>query len=128
VPGMMTPTPPAPEPRRRLADRLLDAGSTVASTWADRDRYDPDSPTLSALVAETLAHHERIGEERILARVRALIEQREQLRDERVLVAHARLREGNLQPAASELRWASALDEQLGSLRLLLVGPAGEGQ
>lgn len=110
-------------PRRRLADRLLDAGTTVAQQYAGLDRYDPARPTLSVLVAETLAEHERIGEERVLARVRALIEQRTKLRDERLTVARKRIEEGNLPSASSELSWATALDEQLGALRLLLIAP-----
>lgn len=111
-------------PRRRLADRLLDSGNALAREYAEQDRLDPHRPPLSVLVAETLAEHERIGEERILARVRALIEQRTKLRDERLDLALRYAREGNLPPAASELRWASDLDEQIGALRLLLADPA----
>jgi hypothetical protein len=108
-------------PHRRLADRLIDAGVDVARRYVEADRYDPGRPSLGVLVAETLAQHERIGEERILARVRALIEQRTQLRDERLAVSRRHAEAGNLPPAASELAWASALDEQIGALRLLLV-------
>lgn len=111
------------EPRRRLADRLLDSGSAVAQTFADQDRLDPARPSLAVLVAENAAHHERIGEERVLARVRALIEQRTQLRDERRDLALRLVGEENLPPAASELRWAAALDEQIAALRSLLVDP-----
>lgn len=113
---MTTPT----TPRRRLADRLLDAGAEVAREYVEQDRLDPTRPSLGALVAETLATHERIGEERILARVRALIEQRTTLREERLSVARKHLAEGNLQPAAGETSWAAALDEQIAALSLLL--------
>jgi hypothetical protein len=123
----------APVPGRRLADRLLAEGTTVASTWADRDRFDPTSPTLGVLVAEAIAAAERRGEQRaagdsgLRARLEALIEQRTNLRDERVRVARKFLDEGNLQPAASELAWAAALDEQIGALRvLILTEPAPE--
>jgi hypothetical protein len=114
---------PAPHPQRRLADRLLDAGTDVARRYVEADRYDPGRPSLGEIVAETLAQHERIGEERILTRVRALIEQRTALRDERLDLALRHVREGNLPPAASELRWASDLDEQISALRLLLADP-----
>jgi hypothetical protein len=112
---------PALHPQRRLADRLLDAGTDVARRYVEADRYDPGRPSLGVLIAETLAQHERIGEERILTRVRALIEQRTALRDERLDLALRHAREGNLPPAASELRWASDLDEQISALRLLLA-------
>jgi ABC-type Fe3+-citrate transport system substrate-binding protein len=92
------------EQRRRLADRILDSGRTVAQ-----------------IVAEALADHERTGEERILDRVRQLVEQRTKLRDERLDLALRYAREGNLGPASSELRWASDLDQQIGALRLLLA-------
>jgi hypothetical protein len=116
-------------PHRRLADRLLDAGTATARRFVEADRYDPGRPSLGGLIAETLAEHERIGEERILARVRALIEQRTALRDERLAVSRRHTEAGNLPPAAAELAWAAALDEQLGSLRLLLVDePAPVGQ
>ena len=119
----------APEqPRRRLADRLLDAGTSVAQQYAGLDPWDPKRPTLGVLVAETLAHHERIGEERVLARVRDLIEQRTRLRDERLDLALRHAREGNLPPAASELRWSADLDQQIGALRLLLNPPTEEPQ
>jgi hypothetical protein len=111
----------APGPRRRLADRLIDAGTDVARRFVEADRYDPGRPSLGVLIAETLAEHERIGEERILSRVRALVEQRTKLRDERLTVARRHLDAGNLPPAASELTWGAALDEQIGALRLLLV-------
>lgn len=110
----------AEPPRRRLADRLLDAGEEVARTYVNADRWDPNRPTLSSLVASTLAEHERIGEERILGKVRALIEQRTKLRDERTAIARANV-EGNLPRAASELRWAADLDEQIGALRVILA-------
>lgn len=116
-------------PGRRLADRLLDEGTLVAREYAEQDRLDPKRPTLSVLVAEALAAAERRGEQRaggdagLRARLEALIEQRTNLRDERVRVARKFLDEGNLQPAASELAWASALDEQLGALRVLLIEP-----
>jgi hypothetical protein len=106
-------------PQRRLADRLLDAGEAVARTYVEQDRYDPARPTLSSLVASTLADHERVGEERILAKVRELIEQRTKLRDERTAIARANI-EGNLPRAASELRWAADLDQQISALRVLL--------
>jgi hypothetical protein len=109
-------------PRRRLADRLLNSGRALAQTYADADRLDPKRPTLGQLVAETLAEHERIGEERILARIRVLVEQRTALREERIAVAQRFLESRNLPPAASEFAWAAALDEQIGSLRLLLAG------
>jgi hypothetical protein len=113
----------APAPRRRLADRLLASGATVARQYADLDRWDPVRPSLGMLVAETLAQHERIGEERILTRLRALVQQREQLRDERLTIARRHLDGGNLGAAASETGWASALDEQIGALRLILAEP-----
>jgi hypothetical protein len=112
------------EQRRRLADRILDSGRTVAQTYADLDRFDPHRPLLGQIVAEALADHERTGEERVLDRVRKLVEQRTKLRDERLDLALRYAREGNLSPAASELRWASDLDQQIGALRLLLVEPA----
>lgn len=125
----------APHPQRRLADRLLDAGVDVARRYVEADRYDPGRPSLGVLIAETLAQHERIGEERILTRVRDLIEQRTKLRDERLDLALRHAREGNLGPASSELRWAADLDQQIGALRLLLAdppttvdGPCGLGQ
>lgn len=108
-------------PQRRLADRLLDAGEEVARTYVEQDRFDPHRPTLSALVASTLAEHERIGEERILQRVRDLVEQRTALRDERRDLALRLVAEDNLPPAASELRWAAALDEQIAALRSILA-------
>lgn len=114
------------EQRRRLADRILDSGRTVAQQYANLDRWDPERPVLGQIVAEALAMHERIGEERILARVRALVEQRTALRDERLRVARKHLDAGNLPPAASELRWAADLDEQIGALRLILAEPAAE--
>jgi hypothetical protein len=110
-------------PRRRLADRLIEAGTTVAQQYAEADRWDPTRPPLAVLVAETLAEHERIGEERVNARIRALIEQRTKLRDERLAVSRKFTDAGNLPPAASELRWAADLDEQIGALRLLLNAP-----
>lgn len=109
------------EPRRRLADRLLDSGLAVAADYAGQDRLDPARPPLSVLVAENAAAHERIGEERVLARVREVIEQRTALRDERAARARKLIDEGNLPPAASELSWAAALDEQLGALRAVLA-------
>jgi hypothetical protein len=109
------------EPRRRLADRLLDSGLALASEFAEQDRLDPTRPPLSVLVAENAAHHERIGEDRILARVREVIEQRTALRDQRAARARKLIDEGNLPPAASELSWAAALDEQLGALRAVLA-------
>jgi hypothetical protein len=122
-------------PGRRLADRLLDEGALVAREYVEQDRLDPHRPTLSVLVAEALASAERRGEQRAGAdaelriRLEALIVQRTNLRDERVRVARKHLDEGNLQPAASELSWASALDEQIGALRVLLITePAEEGQ
>jgi hypothetical protein len=120
-------TPPVPG--RRLADRLIDEGSLVAREFADGDRLDPTRPSLGILVAEAIALAERRGEDRaraehdggLRARLEALIVQRTNLRDERVRVARKYLDEGNLQPAASELAWASALDEQIGALRVLLI-------
>jgi hypothetical protein len=112
-----------PVPQRRLADRLLDAGEAVARSYVEQDRWDPNRPTLSSLVASTLAEHERIGEERVNSRIRALIEQRTKLRDERLGIARKRIEEGNLPVAASELRWAADLDQQIGALRLLLITP-----
>lgn len=122
------------QPARRLADRLLDEGALLAQTYVDRerDRLDPTRPTLGSLVAEALALAERRGEQRASAdaglrvRLEALIEQRTSLRDERIAVARKHI-EGNLPLAASELRWAADLDEQIGALRLLLIEPAGEG-
>jgi hypothetical protein len=114
-----------PHPQRRLADRLLDAGTETARRYADADRYDPTRPSLGILIAETLAEHERIGEERILARVRELIEQRTTQRDERLAVTRRHLDARNLPPAAAELAWVAALDEQIGVLRILL--PDGGG-
>jgi hypothetical protein len=111
------------EPRRRLADRLIDAGTTVAQQYAGLDRWDPARPTLAVLVAETLAQHERIGEERILARIRDLVQQREQLRDERLRIARRHLDNGNFGAGSSQAAWASALDEQIGALRLILAEP-----
>lgn len=114
-------------PQRRLADRLLDEGALLAQSYAGQDRLDPSRPTLSVLVAEALAAAERRGEQRagadtgLRARLDALIEQRTSLRDERVRVARKYLDEGNLQPAAAELAWASALDEQIGALRVLIA-------
>jgi hypothetical protein len=113
-------------PRRRLADRLIDSGRLVAQNYADQDRLDPARPPLAVLVAETLAEHEKVGEERILTRARALIEQRTTLRDERLAFARNHLDAHNLPPAASELSWAAALDEQIDALRLLLTDPAEE--
>jgi hypothetical protein len=120
------------QPARRLADRYLDEGRVVAQEFAGQDRLDPHRPALSVLVAEALAAAERRGEQRaaddgLRARLDALIEQRTNLRDERVRVARKYLDEGNLQPAASELAWAAALDEQLGALQvLILTEPAPE--
>lgn len=114
----------APAPRRRLADRLLDSGQTVAQQYASLDRWDPERPVLGQIVAEALAMHERIGEERILTRIRDLIEQRTKLRDERLRIAVRHIAEGNLPPAAAEASWSSALDEQISALRLLLTEPA----
>jgi hypothetical protein len=113
-------------PQRRLADRLIDAGVATARRFVEADRYDPGRPSLGVLIAETLAEHERVGEERILARVRDLIEQRTKLRDERLDLALRHARAGNLPPAAAELRWASDLDEQISVLRLLLTDPADD--
>jgi hypothetical protein len=113
----------APHPQRRLADRLLDAGTATARRFVEADRYDPGRPSLGVLIAETLAEHERVGEERILARVRDLIEQRTKLRDERLLIGARLIAEGNLPPAQSEVTWATALDEQISVLRLLLADP-----
>lgn len=110
-----------PAPRRRLADRLLESGQAVAREYAGQDRYDPHRPVLGQIVAEALAMHERIGEERLLRRIRDLIEQRTALRDERLGVARRHLDDGNLPAAASETGWASALDEQIGALRLILA-------
>lgn len=114
------------EPRRRLADRILDSGRSVAQQYADLDRFDPHRPLLGQIVAEALAQHERVGEERVLRRIRELIAQREQLRDERLAVARRHLDAGHLPPAASETAWASALDEQIGALRLLLAEDPSE--
>jgi hypothetical protein len=108
-------------PRRRLADRLLDAGVDVARRYVEADRYDPGRPSLGVLVAETLAEHERVGEERVLSRVRALIEQRTALCDERLTVAQRHVDARNLPLAAAEFAWAATLDEQIGALRLLLA-------
>lgn len=97
------------------------------------DNLDPNRPLLAQLVDQAIGLAEQRGEQRaagdagLRARLEALIEQRTALRDERVRVARRYLDEGNLQPAASELAWASALDEQLGALRVLLIEPAGEG-
>lgn len=110
-------------PQRRLADRLLDAGIEVARTYADQDRLDPKRPTLGTLVAETLANHERIGEERVLGRVRAMIEERTALRDERLAIASEHIAAGLLPKATSEVGWAAALDDQIDTLRLLLTDP-----
>lgn len=118
-----TATPTTPAFRRRLADRLIDAGTDVARRYVEADRYDPGRPSLGELVAETLAEHERIGEVRVYDRVRALIEQRSKLRDERLMVARRHLDARNLPPAAAEVAWAAALDEQIGALRLLLTEP-----
>lgn len=52
------------QPARRLADRYLDEGATVAQTYVGQDRWDPARPSLGVLVAEALAHAERRGEER----------------------------------------------------------------
>jgi hypothetical protein len=109
------------EQRRRLADRLIDAGTLVARTYAEQDRLDPTRPPLSVLVAETLADHERIGEERVHAKIRGVIAQRTQLRDERLTIGRRFLDAGNLPPAVSEFAWASALDEQIAALRSVLL-------
>lgn len=108
-------------PQRRLADRLLDAGVDVARRYVEADRYDPGRPSLGMLVAETLAEHERIGEERIRAKIRALIEQRTTLRDDRLRRGVELIQQGNAIAGSGEVSWAAALDEQLGALRLLLV-------
>lgn len=111
-------------PRRRLADLLvgdehLDTGRRVAEEYTGQDRLDPARPTLSVLVAGVVAEAEERGREEVRAAIRAMIEQREQLRDERVRIARAQI-EGNLPYAAGELRWAADLDGQLGALRVLL--------
>jgi hypothetical protein len=113
-------------PRRRLADRLIDSGRLVAQNYADQDRLDPARPPLAVLVAETLADHERIGEERVLTRAREIIAQRAKLRDERIRFARGNIDAGLYAKAASELSWAAALDDQIDALQLLLTEPAEE--
>lgn len=113
------------EPRRRFADLLvgdehLDTGRQVVEAYTEQDRYDPARPLLSTIVAGVVAEAEERGREEIRQAVRDLIVQREQLRDERLTVVSARIREGNLPAAASELRWAATLDEQASTLRVLL--------
>lgn len=118
------------QPRRRFADLLvsdehLDAGRRVVEQHAEQDRLDPDRPLLSTIVAGVVAEAEERGREEVRAVIRATIEQRERLRDERVAVARKQI-EGNLPYAAGELRWAADLDGQIGALRILLgqVTPA----
>jgi hypothetical protein len=104
-----------------LPDRLLGEGILVARTYSGQDRLDPARPTLARIVADALAVAEERGGQQYRDRIEALIAQRTALRDERLGVARRFLDEGNLQPAAAEFSWASALDEQLGALRLLLA-------
>jgi hypothetical protein len=54
-------TPTTPALRRRLADRILADGITLAQAWAEQDRLDPARPTLGQLIAEALAAAERRG-------------------------------------------------------------------
>jgi hypothetical protein len=110
-------------PHRRLADRLLDAGVATARRFVEADRYDPGRPSLGALIAETLAEHERIGEERILTRIRDLIEQRTTLRDERMRIAERDLADRQFDRANANTAWANDLDGQISALRLLLTAP-----
>jgi hypothetical protein len=112
------------QPRRRLADLLvdeqhLDAGRQVAEEFVSQDRLDPSRPLLSTIVAGVIAEAEERGREEVRAAIRAMIEQREQLRDERRAVALRNV-EGNLPHAAGELRWAADLDSQASALRVLL--------
>lgn len=114
-----------PEPRRRFADLLvddahLDAGRRVVEEYSGQDRLDPARPLLSTIVAGVVAEAEERGREEVRAAIRAMIEQREQLRDERKAVALRFAGEGNLPPAAAELRWAADLDSQASALRVLL--------
>lgn len=115
---------PAEQPRRRFADLLvddahLDAGRQVAEEYSGQDRLDPARPLLSTIVAGVIAEAEERGREEVRAVIRATIEQRERLRDERVTLARKQI-EGNLPYAAGELRWAADLDGQIGALRVLL--------
>jgi hypothetical protein len=114
----------APEPRRRLADLLvaeqhLDTGRRVAEEWNGQDRLDPARPLLSTIVAGVVAEAEERGREEIRAAIRAMIEQRSTLRDERRAVALRNV-EGNLQHAAAELSWAAKLDGDVSALTVLL--------
>jgi hypothetical protein len=115
----------AAEPRRRFADLLvsdehLDTGRRVVEQHAEQDRLDPSRPLLSTIVAGVVAEAEERGREEVRAAIRAMIEQREALRDERKAIALRYVQAENLPPAAAEFRWAADLDGQASALRVLL--------
>jgi hypothetical protein len=112
------------EPRRRFADLLvgdehLDTGRRVVEEYSGQDRLDPERPLLSTIVAGVVAEAEERGREEVRAAIRAMLEQRTKLRDERRAVALRNV-EGNLQHAAAELSWAAKLDGDVSALTVLL--------
>lgn len=116
--------PPIAAPRRRFADLLvgdehLDEGRRVVEEYSGQDRLDPSRPLLSTIVAGVVAEAEERGREEVRVAIRAMIEQREHLRDERIAVARKHI-EGNLPHAAAELSWAAKLGEDASALRVLL--------
>ncbi len=127
-------TPPVDEPaepRRRLADRVLDEGAKVAQQYAGQDRWEPDRAPLSVLIAQSLADAERRGEERaraeadarysaLLDRVAGVIRQRQDLAVERERVADRRRAEGKVESKFAEDRWAAELRSQVDAIRCVL--------